>query len=349
MPGINLKDGRHRDALVRAEHTAETATVTFVDANGARTQSRKVLKAPASLSFERLAASAGDIDKLGLALVAGDPDTDIERVGMFLSDPSRVYVNDADEIVYQIEQVEVMRGASGEVKDRRPRRRAEPNTECEIPLTWTGRMIPKAEALRKFVFSSKLQIVHVNGLTYDFLFGMAKELADANALMLLGAGASGKEPLILRRGSTPHRGFLEGRVKGDKYLLILHLSKMELKRPAVPEAAVVSAAAPQPVAAAPAILQPATQPAEPRTPTAREVLAQIVAPPASPDPSVGAHEGVAATVASAKAAKRKQTKTTVEFNAEPAGESPVPAQSAPPKPRARKPRSAAPRTPLASE
>jgi hypothetical protein len=93
-------------------------------------------------------------------------------------------------------------------------------------------MIKKDEACRKFVFSSKLQIHHVNGLTYDFLYAMAKELAEQNSLMLLGAGPKSNQPLILRRGSTPHRGFLEGRTQGEKYCLVLHLSNLELKAPA---------------------------------------------------------------------------------------------------------------------
>jgi len=69
----------------------------------------------------------------------------------------------------------------------------------------------------------------VNGLTYDFLFAMAKELHEANSLLLLGAGKDGKQPLIFRRGSIPYRAFLEGRVDGERYTLILHLSNMELK------------------------------------------------------------------------------------------------------------------------
>ena len=49
--------------------------------------------------------------------------------------------------------------------------------------------------------------------------------------MLLGAGPKGNQPLILRRGSVPYRGFLEGRIEGDKYCLLLHLSNLELKQP----------------------------------------------------------------------------------------------------------------------
>jgi hypothetical protein len=49
---------------------------------------------------------------------------------------------------------------------------------------------------------------------------------------LLGAGPKSRDPLILRRGGSPYRGFLEGRVQGELYSLILHLSNLELKAPA---------------------------------------------------------------------------------------------------------------------
>ncbi len=56
----------------------------------------------------------------------------------------------------------------------------------ETPLRWSGKLIAKEEAIRKFVFSTKVQLKHINGLTYDFLFAMAKELEDKKSLMLLG-------------------------------------------------------------------------------------------------------------------------------------------------------------------
>lgn len=49
--------------------------------------------------------------------------------------------------------------------------------------------------------------------------------------MLVGAGKGGKDPLVFRRGSVPYRGFLEGRVQGDRYALLLYLSNAERKRP----------------------------------------------------------------------------------------------------------------------
>jgi hypothetical protein len=49
--------------------------------------------------------------------------------------------------------------------------------------------------------------------------------------MLVGAGPKSNLPLVFQRGGTPYRGFLEGRTQGERYMLALHLSNMELKAP----------------------------------------------------------------------------------------------------------------------
>jgi len=165
------------------------------------------------------------------ALINSDPEIDIERFGQFLWNTSKVWMNPDQELVFRVHQLEEVRDVKGKLKTTRDRERDEPNVDADIPLRWTGKMVSRDEAVRRYVFSAKLQVVHINGLTYDFLFGMAKELADAKSLMLLGAGKGGKSPLVFRRGSVPYRGFLEGRIKGKSYILLLHLSNMELKSP----------------------------------------------------------------------------------------------------------------------
>jgi hypothetical protein len=97
---------------------------------------------------------------------------------------------------------------------------------------WTGRMLSRAEAARRFAFTRNCRLRHVDGLTYDFLFGMAKELHEEDSLVLVGAGPGGRDPIILERNGLPYRGFLEGRVSDDRYLLVLHLTHLELTAPA---------------------------------------------------------------------------------------------------------------------
>lgn len=236
MPNINLTDSRKRDAVVKAESVRLSEPVRYVGPKGGRAYTRRVLKATVDHDYETLVEQAGSPEKLGQALVDGDPEVDIERFGTSLWNLSRVYTDPEDALVFRIEQFEIVRGPFGSVKERRPRERDEANVDADVPLKWTGTMLPKDEAYRKFVFSSKLQIVHLNGLTFDFLYGMAEELHNAKSVMLLGGGRSGKQPLVFRRGSTPYRGFLEGRLDGGRYVLLLHLSNMELKPPPEPPA-----------------------------------------------------------------------------------------------------------------
>ncbi len=234
MPNVNLTDSRSRDAVVKAETTGVPEEIRYVDDEGQSAQTRKILKATVDHDYDTLLEKYdGESEALVKALIESDPEVDMEICGLYLWGVSKVFVNSEDGIVYRIEQSEIVRDPEGKVREKRPRNRAEANVDMEIPLTWTGRKIDKEEAVRRFVFASKLQIVHINGLTYDFLYGMAKELSESNSLMMIGGGSKGRDPLIFRSGSIPYRGFLEGRVDGDKYILLLHLSNLELKVPSV--------------------------------------------------------------------------------------------------------------------
>jgi hypothetical protein len=53
---------------------------------------------------------------------------------------------------------------------------------------------------------------------------------------MVGAGPAGREPLVMQQNGVPWRGFLEGRVDGDRHCLVLRLSNMELKAPEAPDA-----------------------------------------------------------------------------------------------------------------
>ncbi|MEE9348348.1 MAG: hypothetical protein V3U82_09130 [Robiginitomaculum sp.] len=237
MPNVNLSDSRLRDAVVKAESTRLRRTIFYQGPGGLPAYTRKVLKGSVHQDYESMVEKYSGDETLGEALVAGDPEIDFEHDGMFLWDLSRVYINPKEELVYRIRQDELVYNPDGSLRERREQRRLEANIDTEIPLTWTGKMIPKSEAIRKFVFATKLQIVHINGLTYDFLYEMAKELHEAKSLMILGAGAKGRDPLIFRSRSIPYRGFLEGRIKDDKYILLLHMSNLELKSPETSEEA----------------------------------------------------------------------------------------------------------------
>jgi hypothetical protein len=229
MGTINLSNSKGRDAVVGSQSVLQPTRVRWLDEQGRQAQSARLMKADLAHDLSVLEARAGGRDKVAQALLAGDPEVDLENFGAILKETSRVFVDPDGKVVHKVRQFEVIRNPDGTERERRPRKRAEPNAATETPLKWTGKLMKKQEVYNKFVFAGKRQIVHVNGLTYDFLFGMAKELQETNSLMLLGAGPKGAHPLVLTRGGQQYRGFLEGRTQGSKYCLILHLSNMELK------------------------------------------------------------------------------------------------------------------------
>ncbi len=169
----------------------------------------------------------------GQALIDGDPEVDLESVGRFLGGTDKVFLSSTGDVLYAApEVVEVIYGPDGAEKERRTPETVPGNVNETDPVIWTGKKMPKAKVVTRFAFQRAIQIRHVDGLTYDFLFAMAKELSDSSEMVLIGAGPGGKKPLVFQTNGSPYRGFLEGRIDGAKYKLLLHLSNMELKRPA---------------------------------------------------------------------------------------------------------------------
>ena len=154
MPNVNLSDARMRDAVVKAESTRQRRTIFYQGPKKLPAYMRKVLKGAVHQDYESMLEIYKTPEALGAALAEGDPEIDFERDGMFLWDLSRVYINPKEELVYRIQQEEVVYNPDGSMRERREQRRLEANVDEEIPLTWTGKMVPKAEAIRKFVFAT---------------------------------------------------------------------------------------------------------------------------------------------------------------------------------------------------
>ncbi len=236
MGTINIANSKGRDAVVGAQSVLKALKVRWIDEQGRQAQSARVMKSTLAHDLAALEAHAGGRDKIAQALIEGDPEIDPELFGSIMKETSRVFVNPDGQVVHRVRQFEVVKNPDGTERERRPKKITLPNANVETPLKWSGKQMKKKDVYNKFVFAGKRQIVHVNGLTYDFLYNMAKELEQADSMMLLGAGPKGSQPLVLQRGGQAYRGFLEGRTQGDKYCLILHLSNMELKPAPMPEA-----------------------------------------------------------------------------------------------------------------
>lgn len=229
MRAINISNEKARNAQVGFEIKKEKSGIMMVRADGMEHENVRLLKSTIDTEPEDLLREYGDTSTLAQAILDGDPEIDMERVGMRLKGVRKIFLTEGDRIVYRVTREEVVYSPEAEEKAVRPYQDTESNVNGDIPLKWTGKLIPKDKALRMFVFARKYQIKHINGLTYDFLFDMAKQLHDKRAVMLLGSGAKGAGPIVLSNGGTSYRAFLEGRVDGERYCLILHLTNLELK------------------------------------------------------------------------------------------------------------------------
>jgi hypothetical protein len=209
---------------------------------GATVEFQRYLAATDKGLHEALSAIHGE--DYAEALIEGDPEVDVEHVGRKIGATAQVYLAADGAVLHAAPRwVEIIVGPDGEEMERREPQDKEGNVNDELPVRWTGRKIAKAEAIRRFVFTRSIQLGHLDGLTYDYLYGIAKELADEDALMMMGAGPKGRDPIVFQTNGTPWRGFLEGRIDGPRYQLLLHLSNMELKRPPEPEEETEGAAA----------------------------------------------------------------------------------------------------------
>lgn len=229
MRAINLSNDKSRNAQVGFEQKREKSDIRTVCRNGGEFENARFLKSTISTEPDVLINQAGSVYNFVTKIIEADPEIDFEQVGMHLSGVRKIFIAEDNSIIYRVNREEVVFTPDGEEKESHPFEDIESNINTDIPLRWTGKLIPIDKAIRMFVFSRKYQIKHINGLTYDFLHDMAKQLAEKRSLMLLGAGAKGVGPVVMSNGGTPYRAFLEGRIEGDKYCLIIHLTNLELK------------------------------------------------------------------------------------------------------------------------
>jgi len=231
---IRITDPARRDTSVVMERVRRAPSWRLVGPSGGEVSYATVVKATEGRDYEALLARFGDDDALSEALVAGDPELDLDMVGRRLhtEDSDRVWVKPDGSVLYSARYLRVTSDPSGEEVSREDFVTIEATVNEDAPLPWTGRLFPKAEVVRRFALVRKVMLHHVDGLTFDFLRDIATTLAEADKMALVGSGARGTKPLIFQANGTPYRGFLEGRVDGERFRLVLHLSNFELKRPA---------------------------------------------------------------------------------------------------------------------
>ena len=172
-------------------------------------------------------------DNLAEEIISNHVDLNIEVFGKQVSDTDLVLLDSQSQILYSPPKIqEEIYNNKRELQKTQEPIEMEANVRDDTPpLRWTKNFLSREKAISKFVFKKNLQLFHNDGLTYEFLFNMAKELHEKKQMVLLGAGEKGSDPIILQSNGTPYRGFLDGYIDDKKYKLFIRLSNQELKLP----------------------------------------------------------------------------------------------------------------------
>lgn len=227
---LHILNSSGRNAVIAASSKASGESVV-IGKDGKPAEFKRYVAVGQDGLHEDLLKKFGK-DDYSEELIHADPEIDIEIVGKIIDATQSLLLDSKGEpMLGSPRPIEVTYNAAGEEIDRREPVEVASTVNDTLPARWIGKKLPKADLVRKYAIKRTMQLRHVDGVTYDFLFAMAEELANEKVVVLLGAGEGGKQPLILQLNGTPYRGFLEGRVSGKDYVLLLHLSNMELKKP----------------------------------------------------------------------------------------------------------------------
>ena len=228
---ILLADHRGRNAVVALVPRQRSGETQYADTNGSPVRFSRVARCTEATGWERLRSEHDDPELIARALLSGDPEVDMESVGRQIGPCDRVFIDGQGKPLYSARPVEVLHDGNGNETSRRDPVNVPGNLVPDTPPVWSGRLLSRDEAVRLFAFTRAYQVRHTNALEYDFLYGLAAYLEQQDSLALIGSGPRGNGPLITERNATPMKGFLEGRTRGDRYLLVLHLAAFELRPP----------------------------------------------------------------------------------------------------------------------
>lgn len=229
MRKIKLANSQKRDAEIIFGGLIRKPLIHFTLPDGSTSKNIKILKSDIHHQYDALILKYGIDEELAQNIINNDPEINLFNTGMIITGGQKVLVNNYLKPIYKVKATEEVYLPDGTLKEEKPFATKNQNILSDFPISWTGKQIPISEAYNRYIFAKKYQLTHTNGLTFDFLYEMAKELHEKQVMMLLAGGSKGNEPLIFQENGKPYRAFLEGRIKEDTYLLLMHISNLELK------------------------------------------------------------------------------------------------------------------------
>ena len=229
MKLISIGDGRGKNAMVgiapyyRKIEKEEKNTAI----------SHRIIKTSLKTNISALEEEAeGNDDMFFQNLIKSDPEIDFKEEGRFTGKLHYTYTDEKNELVSNVRFQEQIFYSDGRLREQRTFNTTEANIQNEtLPIRWTGVTIPVYEAMRRYIFTHTYQLFHTNGLTYSFLFDLAKQLHEKKEMMFIGGGAGGSDPIVLMKGGKKYRGFMSGAIayNNTSYLLLIHLTDIDLE------------------------------------------------------------------------------------------------------------------------
>ncbi|NMC03679.1 MAG: hypothetical protein GYA24_00635, partial [Candidatus Lokiarchaeota archaeon] len=217
------------DTVVGMASTVHAQRHYHKSPGGKKVASSRLLVFDSSKSTEKILAMNDHVK----ALKDGDPDLDMEIVGRRIR-ASNIYVDKDYQPVYSYKSFDILIKPNGE-RIERPHVTLDQNVNATLPVRVTDKYMDPRELLTKYIFRKSYFLSHHDGTSYKFLHDIATDLAKRKMFVRLQAyDSEGKKtaPLILSSNGTPFPvAFLEGKVDGDKYCLILHVADREFKVP----------------------------------------------------------------------------------------------------------------------
>ena len=229
---ISIGDDKGRNAMVGIKSCSVRQPVPDYQLEGRKLlyKRQRVIKSTLETDGRTLFFKSQDIHELAEKICTEDPDIDFKIEGMFPGKMHQVYLDSHNNIANDVHFCEQIYENDGSLREVRPYAKTENNIQNgDLPVRWSGLTIPVKEAMRRYVFTHHYQLFHTNGLTFDFLFGMAKELEEKKIMMFMGSGENGTDPIVLQKGGKKYRGFMSGRTGKDSFYLYLHLTEIDLE------------------------------------------------------------------------------------------------------------------------
>ncbi|MEZ4461113.1 MAG: hypothetical protein R3E66_15600 [bacterium] len=175
---IKISDDKKRDADIQIEGIKGKARLKWVNARNQPVQSERLIKATEDHTYDALLKKFGDDNKLALALVDADPEIPFDKAGRRVGSSDRVWIRQDGSVLYCARTLLVRTDATGEEIERSDFVDVEATVGDDKILPWTGRMFSRNEIVHKFAVIRKIRLRHINGLTFDFLYEIAKTLQE---------------------------------------------------------------------------------------------------------------------------------------------------------------------------